>query len=186
VSGALLLEPLLSRLVGRPVDFDELDARLERCFGEHVDAGARAADLEVYLPDDLLVKMDRASMASSLETRAPFLTPALCAWALSLPTGVVGPPGHKALPRQLAAEVLPAGLSELPKQGFSVPMATWLRGPLAPQLAEVLAPSELARDGLLDPEVVGMLRARLEDGRRGVAGALWALLVLQRWRQAAR
>ena len=179
----VIIDPMLSRLVGHEVDLSEIDERIGARLRAHGGAGRRASDLDLYLPDDLLVKVDRASMAASLEARAPFLTPTMCNWALGLTEDELGPAGSKALPRQLAAEILPAGLASLPKRGFSVPMDDWLRGPLAPELEAVLAPSELLADGLLDPDVVRLLRQRLADGRRGVAGPLWALLILQQWRR---
>jgi asparagine synthase (glutamine-hydrolysing) len=120
-------------------------------------------------------------MAASLETRVPFLSPTMSEWALGLSPDAIGPPGAKALPRALASRVLPGDLASRPKQGFSVPLAQWLRGPLAGTLEEALAPSELKARGTFDPEAVRLLLARLHAGRQGVAGALWAVLIYQRW-----
>ena len=180
-SNAILSVPLLQHLTGASPDFTELEDRIAGSLAAFGDAGPRAADLDSYLPDDLLVKMDRASMAASLETRVPFLTPRISGWALGLPAEAIGPPGAKALPRALARRVLPGDLASLPKRGFSVPLAQWLRGPLASALDEALAPSELRAQGTFDPKAVDLLLRRLRAGRQGVAAPLWALLIYQRW-----
>lgn len=183
LSNAILPEPLLDRLLGRPVDFAALDAQTAAQLERFGAAGHRAADIARYLPDDLLVKMDRASMAASLEVRVPFLHPDISHWALGLPASALGPPGAKSIPRALARQVLPTGLAEMPKRGFSVPLASWLRGPLADTLAARLDPTALDRTGMFNPKVVALLLERLRTGRQGVANALWALFMYQQWEE---
>lgn len=139
------------------------------------------ADLEHYLPDDLLVKVDRASMSTGLEARAPFLDTALVEWATTLPPEDLGPPGEKRIPRRLLARRFSAQLAGRPKQGFGVPLDAWLLGPLAPMLDERLSPNALRSHGLIEPEGVRLLRERMAAGRKGNAVGLWAILMFQLW-----
>lgn len=142
---------------------------------------ARLADLEWYLPEDLLVKVDRASMSTSLEVRAPFLARDLAEWALRLPDATIGLPGTKALSRALAARVLPAAVASKPKQGFSVPLADWLRGPLRAQLEETVREGRAVRDGLVRPRSLGVLLGALDEAHGRAVPALWSLFVYERW-----
>src|ERR1019366_7505452 len=88
-------------------------------------------DMQTYLPDDILVKVDRAAMASSLETRVPFLDHRIVEFALATPLHFKIRANHsKWLLRELLAKHLPAEMFDRPKQGFTVPLQTWLRGPL--------------------------------------------------------
>lgn len=146
--------------------------------GDGLDA-ILAADLAVYLPDDILVKADRMSMLHGLELRVPFLDHRLVESAARLPAThkLRGPITKLALRRALWGR-LPTAVLTRRKAGFNVPMAAWLLGPLAPLLDELLAPAALRRSGLLDPAPVGRLiaehRARHVDHSR----ALWAMLCL--------
>ena len=178
---AVTSRPIVAALTGAGADLSDIEGRVESAFRDDPVRGPQLADLGLYLPDDLLVKVDRASMSTGLEVRAPFLDLDLAAWALALDPTTTGPPGTKALPRALARLHLPAAVADKPKQGFSVPLATWLRGPLRDELLAALAPDELARTGLVRPRPVATLVERLDQGRKGVAGVLWSLFVLQRW-----
>lgn len=140
-------------------------------------------DLERYLPDDLLVKIDIASMAYGLEARAPFLDRALLEYASGLPAGLKrrGRVGKLVLRRSLARR-LPADLADGPKRGFGVPIDAWLRaGPLHDHAREVLLGPGSRRRGLLDHDAVERLLAA--HSRREVAAhdLLFTLLVLERW-----
>jgi len=142
-----------------------------------------AWDAGVYLPDDLLVKMDRASMAVSLEARAPLLDPAVAAFAFSLPDSLKLRDGKgKWILREVLARHVPRPLFERPKQGFDPPLGQWLRGPLRDWAEDLLAPQALAADGLLDP---GPIRARWERHLTGTDARyeLWTILMLQAWRR---
>ena len=132
-------------------------------------------------PDDILVKVDRASMSAGLEVRTPSLRPELVEWALQLGRESLGPPGAKALPRALAARRFGTLMAGRAKQGFSVPLPSWLRGPLAPLVEDVLGESSVAGAGLVSTEGVALLRQRLRRGRDSAARPLWALLVLHLW-----
>lgn len=178
---AILAPGLLREVLGAPPDLSSLAARFEDAFQFGGRVGPRVADLHHYLPDDILVKVDRASMSTGLEVRAPFLETSLVEWALSLDPEQIGPPGAKAVPRRLFARHLPSSLAERQKQGFGVPLERWLLGPLRPLLEEHLAPDELRHHGLIQPASVRLLLDRLVAGRTGVATPLWAILMFQLW-----
>ncbi|MGQ0649199.1 MAG: asparagine synthase (glutamine-hydrolyzing) [Gemmatimonadaceae bacterium] len=136
-----------------------------------------------YLPDDILVKVDRATMAASLESRAPFLHHRVAefAWRMQPRQWSRGAEGKWALRRVLERHV-PRALFERPKQGFAVPLAQWLRGPLRTWADDLLAPDALARDGLLDPSLVVARWREHREGVRDWSPALWSILMLQSWR----
>lgn len=172
---------MLRDLLGTPPDLRSTTARIEEAFVAGTAAGPRLADFDTYLPDDILVKVDRASMSTGLEVRAPFLDLELVEWASRLPDSVVGPPGAKALPRALLASKVAASVVDRPKQGFTVPLDRWLLGPLRPVLDDVLSPSSLAGHGLVRPAAVERLVDALEAGRRFAARPLWSLVMFQLW-----
>ncbi len=128
-------------------------------------------DLQTYLPDDLLTKFDRATMAVSLEGRVPLLDHELIELVLSLPAAVRNP-GHekKALLKRVMADVLPAEVLTRRKQGFSVPWYAWLGGRAAPALGPI-------HDGVLHPAVVSRTRALARDD-------LWRIVVMNGWLEA--
>jgi asparagine synthase (glutamine-hydrolysing) len=142
---------------------------------------AQRFDLALYLPDDLLVKVDIASMANSLEVRAPFLDRQLVEYAMRLPTRLKIRGGRgKWLLRRAFADVLPAQTAGRGKQGFGLPIGAWLRTSLHTLLDDVvLSPTALSR-GYLAPEAV---RALVQEHRRGVdhSHRLWSLIMLELW-----
>ena len=140
-----------------------------------------AVDTLTYLPDDILVKLDRASMAVGLEMRVPFLDERIInfAWRLPLSMKIQGKTGKWIL-RQLLHRRVPAAFFERPKQGFSVPIDKWLRGPLRDWAEDLLSPSNLAADGLLDPRPIQTLWKRHLSGAN-VQYALWGVLMYQAW-----
>lgn len=145
-----------------------------------------AVDALTYLPDDVLVKVDRATMAVSLESRVPLLDPDLiaCAGRLPLSMKIRDGKGKWAL-RQLLTRRHPVSLVERPKSGFGVPIASWLRGPLKAWADELLDPVALARDGLLDPAPVRRAWDDHQAGRRDASYELWDVVMLQGWRTAS-
>jgi asparagine synthase (glutamine-hydrolysing) len=173
---------LLGRRSTDPVDL--LRARYAETEGAEPLARLQDVDVGIYLPDDLLVKTDRASMAHSLEVRVPFLDPVVAELALALPTRhKVRGLAKKVLLRRAAAPLLPRQIVTGRKRGFSIPAAAWLRSDLLPMARDLLSPEALRRDGLLDPAPVTRLLdehvARREDNSR----ALWGLLCFALWRE---
>lgn len=141
-----------------------------------------AVDTTTYLPDDILVKVDRAAMAVSLETRVPFLDERVIAFAWQLPLHQKVRNGEgKWLLRRLLYRYVPRELVERPKQGFGVPIEHWLRGPLREWAEDLLSPAALAADGLLDPAPIRAMWQRHLAGRN-VQYALWPILMYQAWK----
>ncbi|SME93600.1 asparagine synthase (glutamine-hydrolysing) [Tistlia consotensis] len=142
-------------------------------------------DLTTYLPGDVLAKVDRASMAVGLEVRVPLLDARVVefAWALAPRFKLRGGRG-KWLLRQVLRRHLPARLIERPKQGFSVPIGGWLRGPLRDWAEALLDERRLAGEGLLDPAPVRALWTDHLAGRVEGQYPLWTALMLQAWREA--
>jgi asparagine synthase (glutamine-hydrolysing) len=143
------------------------------------------ADAKTYLPDDILVKLDRAAMAVSLETRVPMLDHRVVELAWRLPTQlkVRGARGKRVL-RSVLAQYVPPALTERVKMGFSVPLDDWLRGPLRDWAEALLEPGRLRREGYLD---AGPIRARWQEhlsGARNRQQSLWAVLMFQAWLEA--
>jgi len=144
-------------------------------------------DLTGYLPDDVLVKVDRAAMAVSLETRVPMLDHTLVAFSLSLPDAMLSRSGKSKWPlRRMLSKYVPQELIDRPKSGFSVPIGAWLRGRLRDWAEALLAPDRLARDGLLDPALVRGLWDDHLSGRKNAQYALWNALMLNAWLDATR
>lgn len=143
--------------------------------------GFMLADTLGYLPDDVLVKVDRATMAASLESRAPFLDPNVAALAWSLPLGqrVEGGRG-KVILRRLLSRFVPPTLFERPKAGFTVPLGNWLRGPLRPWLEELIAPAALEGAGLRPGPVQAAWDAH-RAGRANAAEQLWTVATYIAW-----
>jgi asparagine synthase (glutamine-hydrolysing) len=141
-----------------------------------------AWDTMTTLPDEMLVKVDRASSAVSLEVRVPYLDHRVveAAWALPPALRIDGGTGKRAL-RMLLDRYVPRHLVERPKSGFDPPIGPWLRGPLRPWAEDLLSESRLRAQGLLDPVPI---RSRWDAhlaGRPGQDYGLWAVLVFQAW-----
>jgi asparagine synthase (glutamine-hydrolysing) len=145
-------------------------------------ATALHVNLRLYLQDCILVKVDRASMATSLEVRSPFLDRDVVDFVVPLPLHLKLRRGQgKVLLKALAERYLPADIVHRKKQGFTVPVGEWFRAPLRPLLRDALAPARLRRQGQFDPGAVEALIAEHEAGRRNRWKELWALLVFQLW-----
>jgi asparagine synthase (glutamine-hydrolysing) len=140
------------------------------------------ADLSIYLADDILTKVDRMSMATSLETRAPFLDVSVMELALSMPGHLKmrGRERKYVLKRALTG-IVPDSVLHRRKEGFSIPMKQWLRRELSGLVAELLSPDRIARRGLFDPTEVSRLVREHASGRENHAHTLFPLLVFERW-----
>jgi asparagine synthase (glutamine-hydrolysing) len=139
-------------------------------------------DARLWLPDDLLTKVDRATMAFSLEARVPYLDHAFYGWCARLePSAKVDGGERKRILKRLALRYLPPDIVHREKQGFMMPLDRWLARELAPDLARSLGPQGFARRGVLRPEAISRLLAEHASGRKNHAMRLWVLLILEHW-----
>jgi asparagine synthase (glutamine-hydrolysing) len=141
-------------------------------------------DLVTYLPEDILTKLDRASMAVSLEARVPFLDYRVVEFAWGLPLEYKIHQGQgKRLLRLALERLVPTRLFERKKMGFGCPLAEWLRGPLRPWAEDLLDASAMAKDGILNPAPVHEAWRRHLTGKENRTHQLWCILMFQQWRQ---
>jgi asparagine synthase (glutamine-hydrolysing) len=142
------------------------------------------ADSLMYLPDDILVKVDRAAMGVSLETRVPLLDPSLAAFTWSLPTSMkVRRREGKFILRNVLAKYVPRPLFERPKMGFGIPVGEWLRGPLRDWAESALSEDGLRADGIFRPEPIRRKWQEHLSGQRNWEYALWFVLMFQHWNE---
>jgi asparagine synthase (glutamine-hydrolysing) len=141
-----------------------------------------AIDSLTYLPDDILCKVDRAAMASSLETRAPFLDHKVIEAALKIPSELKIQQGIGKIPlRKILAKYLPTQLIDRPKAGFAIPIGEWLRGPLKEWAEELLDPRTLNAQGFLDVDIIQNIWEEHLSGKKDFTSKLWAVLMFQSW-----
>lgn len=144
-------------------------------------------DVQTYLPDDILVKVDRAAMAASLETRVPMLDHHVYAFARGLPMEYLVRGGQgKWLLRQVLYRHVPRELIERPKKGFSVPLAQWLRGPLREWAQSLLEPGRLRDGGLFHVAPIQRKWQEHVSGQRDWSTHLWSVLTVQAWLESTK
>jgi len=141
-----------------------------------------ALDALSYLPDDILVKVDRAAMACSLETRMPLLDHRIVEFAFKLPFDIKFREGVSKWPiRQILYKYVPRNLIERPKQGFAVPLAKWLRNELREWSCDILNNDRIRNDGMLDVDVVRKYVDEHVNELHDHSGVVWSLLMFQCW-----
>jgi len=177
--------PEIARLlIGGGIDVEAEHLGRSAALAPGADPLTRALALyqDTYLPEDILTKVDRASMACSLEVRAPFLDAVLVDSIAALPAGFkYGRRQAKRILKRAAADHLPPAILARPKKGFGIPVARWLRGPLYPLLGRLLGRERLERQGLFQPDEVALRIREHQEGTRDHRKPLWTLLMFQLW-----
>jgi len=182
--GTVLRRRLFSPDLTRELDgynaVEVLRAHMLRCSSADPLSRVQYADFKTYLPGDILTKVDRASMANSLEVRVPLLDHTLVEWAARLPSRLKlrGPEGKYIFKAALEPHVSKAILYR-PKQGFAVPLAAWFRGPLRERVRETLCGSVLSDCGLFDMATVTKLLDQHQSGERDHSAVLWSLSMFE-------
>jgi asparagine synthase (glutamine-hydrolysing) len=162
--------------------FGEHRKWFEICDADNLTEQMQFLDQKFYLAEDILTKVDRASMAVSLETRAPFLDYPVAEFAASLPESYkLKGSQTKFILKKAVAPLLPDFVIKRPKKGFGIPVAAWLKNKLNPLAHDLLAPERLKRRGLFNPTFVQNLLAEHEQGKANHYKTLWTLIVFELW-----
>jgi asparagine synthase (glutamine-hydrolysing) len=192
----LAAETELDRLLGpptaEPIVIEQMVDRLRAAAGDRDPINAMlSCDVMLGLPGDMLVKVDRTSMAHALETRTPYLDQRVVEWSFARPGAdklsmVGGRAVGKRILRTAFQDRLPAEVFHRPKRGFEMPVGAVLAGPAAERLAAATDAGALRRQGLLRPELIEQWRKDLASGRRDTSWQLWTVLAFQEWARLHR
>ena len=179
-----LLSPDVRAALGACNPEAELARRFDRHEGLPWPSQMMRTDIETYLPEDILTKVDRMSMAHSIESRVPLLDNEVIDFAARLPPGFKIRNGRrKHILKEVAAGLLPDGLVDRRKQGFGVPLGVWFRGGLRQLFTDTLLSSRALQRGYFDRRFVSRLVDEHVSGRRDHTLRLWQLVVFERWHQ---
>jgi asparagine synthase (glutamine-hydrolysing) len=141
-------------------------------------------DIKTYLADNILAKVDRMSMAASIEARVPLLDHRLVEFVLNLPPQLKLHRGQtKVILRQTMRDRLPPAVLDKPKQGFSIPIKNWLRGPLREMMGDLLSPDTVRRRGYFQANTINNWMSEHLNGKANHSHRLWALMVFEAWMQ---
>jgi asparagine synthase (glutamine-hydrolysing) len=170
-------------VVGHHIPYDQLTRKFKRVSHLDVMSQMQYADVETYLTDDILVKVDKASMLNSLETRAPLLDQHLVEYVASLPSAIRTHGGTlKSLLKKVAPDMLPEAVVTRPKQGFGVPIQRWLRADLANYARELLDSPRAHQRGIFNQEFIRhLLKSHSRSSLINHGEAIWTLLCLELW-----
>jgi asparagine synthase (glutamine-hydrolysing) len=139
-------------------------------------------DVISYMTDDILCKVDRAAMGTSLETRVPFLDHRVAEIAWQIPTNMKIKNGQGKWPlREILYKRVPQELIERPKAGFGIPLDDWLRGPMKTWAEKLIDIDRLSNEGFLNPEIVHEIWNQHIEGKRNWSFRLWSILMFQSW-----
>jgi asparagine synthase (glutamine-hydrolysing) len=181
-------EMLLTPEVLRTTDGDiyrEARRMLNQCDSSDVVEQMQSLDTRLYLAEDILTKVDRASMAVSLEVRAPFLDPLVAEFAASLPANYkLRGRKTKYILKRAMEHSLPSFVTRRGKKGFGVPVAEWLKGKLRPLARDLLSPDRVRQAGVFNPDYVTRLQDEHERGVANHRKLLWTLLMFELWHES--
>jgi asparagine synthase (glutamine-hydrolysing) len=157
----------------------------EECDSDDTVTRMQSLDTRLYLAEDILTKVDRASMAVSLEVRAPFLDPRVAEYAASLPRNYkLKGNKTKYILKKAVEDILPPFVTRRGKKGFGVPVAEWLKFRLRPLARDLLSPERVRRAGVFNPEYVARLQDEHERGVANHRKLLWTLLMFELWHES--
>ena len=181
-------EELLTDDVKRVTDPDiygEARRVVAECDADNTMERMQCVDTQLYLAEDILTKVDRASMAVSLEVRAPFLDPRVAEYAASLPEDYkLRGRTTKYILKRAAQPLLPAFVTRRGKKGFGVPVAEWIKGSLRPLARDLLSPDRIRKSGLFNADYVTKLQDEHERGLANHRKPLWTLLMFELWQES--
>lgn len=180
----MLLTPEVLRNTNGDI-YREARAMMAECDSTDVVEQMQSLDTRLYLAEDILTKVDRASMAVSLEVRAPFLDHRVAEFAASLPPGYKLRGGKtKYILKRAIKDYLPPFVTRRGKKGFGVPVAEWLKGKLRPLARDLLSPDRVRKAGVFNPEYVTKLQDEHERGVANHRKLLWTLLMFELWHES--
>jgi len=179
---AALYQPELHAAINGSTPAAVIESYFQRAAKAESLAQQQYVDIKTYLVDDILTKVDRMSMAASIESRVPLLDYRIVEFAVNLPPQLKMHRGQtKVILRRAMADRLPAEVLNKPKQGFSIPLKHWLSGPLRPMMTDLLSVESVQRRGYFRPEVVTSWMTEHVNNRANHSHRLWALMVLELW-----